>query len=154
MKRPRVVSREYKVMLRAKRFAGSERAMLKAADALWNDFSDGVDAVALGTKGTLDTIEGPRLITFYDTSKDHLNQHHYVFRERRRVGDGAREVTVKFRHPDRYVTEGRTMKARATGVTAKTKFEEDVKGPFKSLYSFSTTLPVAGGKAFSSLADV
>jgi len=44
---------------------------------------------------------------------------------------------------------------RATSAPdAKTKFEEDIKAPFVSLYSFSTTVPVDDKTAFKKVRDV
>jgi len=154
MKRLSVSSREYKVMLRRKRFRGDDRALLKAAEAFWDDFSHRVRGVALGVGGRFATTKPPRLITFHDTSKEHLNARQYIFRDRRELRSGRREVTLKFRHPDRHVAQGRSMKARGDGGDTKTKFEEDIKAPFVSLYSFSTTVEVGRDRAFGTLADV
>ena len=142
MKPQPVVSREYKAMLRHTLFRGGEKALLKAAGGAWRDFSNRIADVALGTKGELTKIKGPRLITFFDTSKHDLNARHYIFRERRDTETGNREVTLKFRHPDRNVAQDRNMKARVGGERSRTKFEEDIKGPFSSLYSFSTTVAI------------
>lgn len=149
-----VSSREYKVMFRRKRFRGDDRALLKAADEFWSDLSHRVRGVALGVGGALTTTKPPRLITFHDTSKEHLNSRQYIFRERRELKSGKREVTLKFRHPDRHVAQGRSMKARSDRGDTKTKFEEDIKAPFVSLYSFSTTVEVGADRAFGTLADV
>lgn len=149
-----VVSREYKVMLRRNRFSGNEQELLKTANAVWRDFSNRIADVALDAKGELTKIKTPRLITFFDTSKQHLNTHHYIFRERRDTESGEREVTLKFRHPDRNVAQDRNMKARGDGEHSRTKFEEDIKAPFLSLYSFSTTLKIGDDSTFDTLRDV
>lgn len=47
-------------------------------------------------------------------------------------------MTLKFRHPDRYVSQDRKMEPER-GTKIKSKFEEDIKSPFLKLYSFSTT---------------
>ena len=154
MKPQPVVSREYKAMLRRNLFRGGEKALLKAAGGTWRDFSTSIAGVALGTKGNLSKIKSPRLITFFDTPKHDLNTRHYIFRERRDTGTGEREVTLKFRHPDRNVAQDRDMKARAGGERSRTKFEEDIKGPFSSLYSFSTTVTIGDDRTFDTLKDV
>ena len=46
-------------------------------------------------------------------------------------------MTLKFRHPDRYVAESPSDEGR--NIDTKAKFEEDIKAPFVSLYSFSTS---------------
>src|SRR5262245_32476062 len=112
MKRLNVSSREYKVMLRHKRFRGNERVLLKAAHDFWREFSRRIAGIALETRGDLKAIKPPRLITFHDTAKAHLNRESYIFRERDTTG-GKREVTLKFRHNDRHVAQGRSMKVRS-----------------------------------------
>ena len=109
--------------------------------------------MVLGTSGRLDRVETRRLIRFHDTRRRHLNQAGYVYRERRVAASGDCEATLKFRHPDRYVAEHRDMGATPPR-DARTKFEEDVKAPFVSLFSFSTTVPVDPAKAFRALRDV
>ena len=46
------------------------------------------------------------------------------------------------------------MKARVGGERSRTKFEEDIKGPFSSLYSFSTTVAIHDDQTFDTLSDV
>jgi hypothetical protein len=151
-KRRRIVSREYKVMLRPARFRGDERRLLTAAAALWRDLARSAADTVLDTDGRLDRVHARRLIRFHDTRRHHLNRAGYVYRERRDQVTGACEATLKFRHPDRYVAEHRDM--AATGAkSGRTKFEEDVKVPFVSLYSFSTTLPVDPATKFRTLGD-
>jgi hypothetical protein len=147
------VSREYKVMLRPARFAGDDQAVLETAGALWRDLSRCVAEVVLDTKGRLDRVATRRLIRFHDTRRHRLNQAGYIYRERRDMATGCCEVTLKFRHPDRYVAQHRDM-AAARLKEARTKFEEDIKAPFVSLYSFSTTTSVDPAKAFRTLRDV
>jgi hypothetical protein len=62
MKSPVVVSREYKVMLRAGTFVGEEKQLLGTARKLWNDFVRVVEPTVLDVDGTLDTIDKQRLI--------------------------------------------------------------------------------------------
>jgi hypothetical protein len=149
-----VSSREYKAMLRPALFEAADPVLLEAAARLWRDFSSTIDGVALDIDGGLSTIKARRRIVFYDTAKQDLNANHYIFRERRDVDGGTREVTLKFRHPDRYVAQGRTMAAEHAASRAKTKFEEDIKAPFVSLYSFSTTVEIDERVTFETLKDV
>ena len=148
-----VTSREYKVMLRPGRFRGNERRLLVAADHLWDDFSKRVRSVVVDSSGRLDTIGVRRSITFYDTRDHRLNAARYIFRDRRDATSEARDVTLKFRHGDRYFAQDREMDAAAPA-DAKTKFEEDVKGPFVSLYSFSTRVMLDDEQQFKTLADL
>jgi hypothetical protein len=153
MARRKVISREYKVMLRPARFVGDEKALRHAANAFWRDFSQGISDVAVRTEGELGELKANRLVAFFDTPTQQLNAGAYLFRERRDLDDEGREITLKFRHPDRHVAADRRMDPRR-GRDARTKFEEDIKPPFVSLYSFSTTLPVDGKKTFNQLKDV
>ena len=152
MERQKVVSREYKIMLRPKLFTGADRALLAHAHALWRDVAGKVGPVALGAAGDLSRIKTRRLITFHDTKKHRLNDNRYIFRERLAETRAGREVTLKFRHCDRFLAQARDMEANAAA--AKTKFEEDIKAPFVSLYSFSTTVAVDADAAFTKIRDV
>lgn len=152
MKRRKVVSREYKVMLQAPRFAGTRRQLLDTARRLWDEFSRAVGPVIAGARGTLDTIEKERLIVFLDSDAQHMRAAGYIFRVRRPLDGKSAEVTLKFRHPDRYVAESRQMKSAR--LRTETKFEEDVKAPFVSLYSFSSSCALGKTPAPSSLTDV
>jgi hypothetical protein len=136
MKTRTVVSREYKVMLQAAKFAGTQKQLLAAARDLWDDFARAVEPFVFKVNGALDHIDKQRLIVFLDSQAQHLRAGGYIFRVRRALDGSRPEVTLKFRHPDRYVAEGRQMKGRR--IRTETKFEEDIKGPFVSLYSFST----------------
>ncbi len=147
------MSREYKVMLRPQRFQGKEKALVAQAKAVWHDLSTSIARIVVGTDGDLGRIKTRRSITFFDTRKRLLNGAHYIFRERRDTDTRKRDMTLKFRHPDRYVAQNRDMEARPA-TDARTKFEEDIKAPFVSLYSFSTRLTVDDDTVFGALGDV
>lgn len=153
MERQKVVSREYKVMLRPKLFTGAAESLLGDGHALWKDVAEQIGVVALDVSGDLSRIKTSRLISFVDTPDRRLNDAHYSFRERRAADGSKREVTLKFRHADRFLAQARDMKAR-TSEEAKTKFEEDIKAPFVSLHSFSTTVAIADAAKFARLGDV
>lgn len=159
MERRLVQSREYKVMLRTNGFSGDEQALLQAAGAFWRDFCAKASDVVIEADGQLEKIKTQRLITFFDTSKQHLNGSSYIFRERRDIGSDEREVTLKFRHADRFVAQDRSMDA-ASPHDGRTKFEEDIKAeiekkiPFLSLYSFSTTVPILTDKTARDLGEL
>ncbi len=141
MARQDVTSREYKVMLLPDRFAGDEATARIAIDQFWSDVAAKLDKLDIPTDGSFDEVKAHRLIRFFDTEDHQLNASRYVFRERIDVGTGEREVTLKFRHADRYVAADRSMESTAHK-DVKTKFEEDVKPPFVSVFSFSTTIAV------------
>ncbi len=152
-KRKNVTSREYKVMLLASRFDGDETTLNSTIDVFWKEFGEALEALQIPVEGSFNQVKARRLIRFFDTDAHQLNADQYIVREREDVATGEREVTLKFRHADRYVAADRQMQpAEESG--SKTKFEEDVKPPFVSVYSFSTTQPLESGKVIERLRDV
>lgn len=137
----RVESREYKIMLQAVKFGGSEEQLVQTARTFWVDFSQHVREHILEPQGDF-TLKKRRCIRFYDTSDHHLRVHDYVFRERTLLNEEEPEATLKFRHADRYVAQDRDM--QSWDEEADSKFEEDIKTPqFTTLYSFSSTMSLA-----------
>ena len=158
MKNNIVESREYKVMLNQERFLGTGSDLISKSKDFWEVFSKAIAHVTKKTKGNLDKVTERRWITFYDTNKDFLRSNDYVFRSRTDLVEKTREVTLKFRHPDRFISQDRDMSAKKKD-QGKSKFEEDMKALFKkpwisSLYSFSTKQPVDNKKSFETLKDI
>lgn len=151
-KRQHVTSREYKVMLRPDRFDGDEAQMRAKVDEFWAALATALEQLDIPCEGGFTDIKARRLIRFFDTDEHRLNADQYIVRERQDVDTGDREVTLKFRHPDRYVAADREMDC--VGDDFKTKFEEDVKPPFISVFSFSTTQPLQSGHVLQQVADV
>ena len=149
----KIVSREYKAMLKASRFAGDEPRLMETAGRFWRAAGEAFASVVVDVGGNLSDIQAHRLIRFYDTPKQELNASGYIFRERVELDGKRREVTLKFRHPDRYVAQDRDMRA-AEGDDVRTKFEEDIKPSFQSLYSHSTTQRIDTGKVLDAVKDV
>jgi hypothetical protein len=151
-------SREYKIMLKAEKFNGNEPTLLEAAHNFWNGFQQAIHELVIDTDGNLDKITKRRTIRFYDTDACRLRNNAYVFRERVDIENGMREVTLKFRHPDRYIAQDRDMDARDVK-EGKTKFEEDIKPtlehkpPFLTLYSFSTKQKISASKKLNKMKD-
>lgn len=144
-------SREYKLMLKSGLFRGDEPTVLDSASAFWSDFAKATEAIA-ETSGNLDTVDKRRLSRFYDTADFLLRRHSYVFRERVK-SSGKREVTLKFRHPDRYFAQDRNMDAPEPDDSKDKKFEQDLKPPFQQLYSFSSKQKIGQGKILDKLKD-
>ena len=69
----KVVSREYKAMLKASRFAGDESRLLETAGRFWRAASAAFAGVVVDVEGDLSKIRARRLIRFYDTPKRELN---------------------------------------------------------------------------------
>lgn len=153
MHRETVTSREYKVMLQKERFIGTEEQLLRTASTFWRSFKDAITVIVNGVDGDLKKITDRREIKFYDTENHLLYQEHYIFRERRDIGTGKQEVTLKFRHLDRYISQDRSMKASDLNERCP-KFEEDIKPPFSVLYSFSTTQPLSHDRNLNTLQDI
>ena len=151
-KRENVTSREYKVMLRARLFDGDEQQMHSAIDSFWADLTAALAGMDIPCEGSFAQVKARRLIRFFDTDEHRINADQYIVREREDLDTGEREVTLKFRHPDRYVAADRRMDP-ADARDAKTKFEEDVKPPFVSVYSFSTTQPLQSGSVLGQVQD-
>ena len=147
-----VISREYKVMLQKERFIGSQDNLIQQAEEFWNDFKGLIQDIVIDTHGSLDQVKEEREIRFYDTTDHRIRKNNYVFRERVDLNTGKREVTLKYRHPDRYISQDRDMRASDVK-NGKTKFEEDIKLPFISLYSFSTKQPISNSKNLNKLND-
>ena len=151
--RKHVTSREYKVMLLAQRFDGDEAAMRAQVGAFWKEVGQRLSELNIPVEGEFSEVKARRLIRFFDTEEHQLNADQYIVREREDVETGEREVTLKFRHPDRYIAADRQMDP-ADAEDYKTKFEEDVKPPFTSVYSFSTTQPLKSGAVLQQVRDV
>jgi hypothetical protein len=146
-------SREYKVMLLPEAFAGDETEVRRAAGRFWVDVGLALEPLGIPTSGTFDEVKAHRRIKFFDTVEHNFNSKLYIFRERIDVDSGDRQVTLKFRHPDRYVAADRDMAAKGER-RAETKFEEDVKPPFLSVYSYSTSVEVDSDAEISRVRDV
>ncbi|NEZ54982.1 hypothetical protein [Adonisia turfae] len=152
-----VTSREYKIMLQKDRFKdcliGSQDNLLEKAREFWEDFKKIIQDIVIDTDGSLNKVKKEREIKFYDTADHDIRESNYVFRERVDLNTGKREVVLKYRHPDRYVSQDRDMTA-ADIDDGETKFEEDIKPPFLRLYSFSTKQPISKSKDLNKLNDL
>ncbi len=82
-----------------------------------------------------------------------LHSKNYLFRERKNLIGNEREVTLKFRHPDRYISQDRNIKSKLNG-KGKIKFEEDIKAAFVKLYSLSNSIVVPAKTKLTKLKDV
>lgn len=153
MNSEKVISREYKLVLKTDKFTGGEFILLKNAKIFWVSLNKLIQPVAKTEQGNLDTISLKREIRFYDTKNFTLHNNNYIFRERKNFSNDQKEVTLKFRHPDRYVSQDRNMKSRKIG-KRKMKLEEDIKAPFIKLYSFSSGGLIAVEKQFKKIKDI
>lgn len=128
-------SRVYKLLLDESKLKPDP---LAAINALWNNYlKSAVDeSVGLRANGTHRysgkfTLSEERAIRYWDTgdsNKCALEKHGYSVRERVKVKDGEetdkeREVTLKFRSPDLYLTAKTEIKSKKN---PKSKLEEDI----------------------------
>jgi hypothetical protein len=148
-----VGSREYKLMLQASEFEGDDEKLLASARALWGDLAATILPHVLSVRGGTEVEHKRRQVRFLDTAQKWLRSNNYVVRERLDLEDHERTVTLKFRHPDRYISQGREM-APADGFEKDMKFEEDIKPEFLKLYSFSSSAIIPEGTKLATLADV
>jgi hypothetical protein len=148
-----VGSREYKLMLQASKFEGNEEKLLASAGALWGDLAAIIVPHVLSVSGGEEIEHKRRQVRFLDTAQKWLRRSDYVVRERLDLEDDEREVTLKFRHPDRYISQDRDMEP-ADGFEKDMKLEEDIKPEFLKLYSFSSSIIVPEDTKLSTLADV
>ena len=117
---PDVTSREYKLMLDASLFSYDTEAA--TVSALVQDMETAIEqAIARNVSGT-PVLEKQREVRFFDTEGTcALQSRGYSFRER--VENGASEVTLKFRSPDRYIADFEDVTSATVG--AETKLESD-----------------------------
>ncbi len=126
-----------------------ERSRPIAVDAFWADLGRLLDEMDIPTEGTFNEVKAHRRIRFFDTAERELNGNRYIFRERIDMESDERQMTLKYRHPDRYTAQDRDMDTKWRSGDVKTKFEEDVKPPFVSVFSYSTTVQVDPEEEFA-----
>ncbi len=147
---PAVGSREYKLMLDPSLFMGATPHI--PVNNYWNALSPLIEGgeINRNTTGTF-TLDKQRLIKFYDTPLTcKLNAKGYIFREREE--NGLREVTLKYRHYDRFIAGHKNMQGEAHR-NPITKFEEDISTPFTAKYSHSTTQEIGATKNLNKMND-
>ncbi|EPG41446.1 hypothetical protein [Acinetobacter colistiniresistens] len=137
---PKVVSREYKLLLDPNNFSYVTEAsnvnsyFAQAKTAIENK-------IARTVTGNM-SLDTQREIRFYDTQGScPLNSMGYSLRER--IETGKKEVTLKYRGYDHYITDFEDLSSSVAG--AKTKLEDDITRKdnlgFLVVASKSTTVP-------------
>lgn len=165
---PSLESREYKLMLNPAKFTGPPQAIVKQ---LWNELTVVIEK-HLGSGRHRDSLalRQERTVMFRDTKTCLLNSNGLSLRERVRLKDGRRQLTLKFRTPDIFLAAQSSIGADDDEI----KFEEDiaplvqrtisasgkesatfVRPPsMRSLFSRSATRRIKAEPALVSLADV
>jgi hypothetical protein len=122
-------SREYKLTLHAREFAGDEAACHSKAADFWTDTVNRLGDAGIAASGKLDLSEPDkqRNVFFLDTQDKALYERSdLVFRLRRPVASkGDWDATLKFRHGDRLLAGAQAFRLREGH--GRGKFEEDVK---------------------------
>jgi hypothetical protein len=140
-------------MLKPERFAGTEDEVRLVVDAFWQEVGRLLEQLDIPTEGAFDEVKAHRRIRFFDTAERGLNGRRYILRERIDVESEERQVTLKYRHADRYVAQDRDLDAKHHE-DAESKFEEDVKPPFVSVFSYSTSVKVDADHDFGQVEKV
>lgn len=154
MESPKVESREYKVMLQAAEFQGNENKILTQARAFWDSFTSAIQDTEVTPEGSLAEIDKVRLVNFFDASDRRIrNRGSFVIRARKKIDSNKRKLTLKFRHGDRYVSQDRDLHP-VDGEEKDTKFEQDIKTPFRTLYSYSSKVSLPAGLEVTDLGAV
>ena len=91
-----VVSREYKMMLRARQFRGGKRRVLAVAKQLKDDFAKAARPFTLRTDGEFEPVEVDKQVTvqFVDTTDLRLRSNDFVFRQRQPIGCRPLELPI------------------------------------------------------------
>lgn len=150
---PEVEGREYKLMLDPNQFLGSGTTLQGKVDSYWNALKSLIQSAPLSrtASGSL-AYDQQRTVMFYDVpSSCELHKSGYILRERVN-GSGTRELTLKFRSADRYISGAKNVAGNQAGV--ETKFEDDITAPFKAVFSHSSKQPISAGKNINELQDI
>jgi hypothetical protein len=162
-----VNNREFKLTAVAANFSGATPATKVAS--LWTDIiSQATSITGVTTSGSMAVdSDTPRTVLYYDVSGTCLLKNNGLQFRSRRKGANSREITMKVRTPDRYLSSWHNVEASANncpsgGCAASTKFEEDITpGPsatsmalWKSQFSKSNSRLVTDGKNINELQDI
>ncbi|MBN2824556.1 MAG: hypothetical protein JXQ76_04470 [Campylobacterales bacterium] len=143
-----VDSREYKLMLNASLFDGTNP--LNNIAQYWSALGTLIDNELVRERLGSFSLDKERTLMMYDTAGSCLLYNNsLIFRER--IEDGNREVTLKYRSADRCIAGHQDMDG--TGVDAQTKLEEDLGVPYVSKFSHSTTQSISASKNINKLED-
>lgn len=141
------------MMLKASAFNGDEDGLRAILAALWADLAKIIVPHAVAISGVDDVKHRRRKVRFLDSADHWLREQDYVLRERIDLDKDERKITLKFRHPDRYISQDRDMQP-AGSLDADLKFEEDIKPPFQKLFSYSSNVVVDDDKPLSEFKDI
>lgn len=127
-----ITSRELKLMLKAKKFTDRDKAIKKKVIPTLSS-----QIQKHGGNIKQDIEEKECRIWYLDTKKHELNKNHNFFL-RIRQELNSYDITLKCRHPDRYISASYDLSHPAERSRLKFKgfkFEEDITPPFHSRFS-------------------
>ena len=134
MKLPRVVSREYKIMMDHRLFTDRKPAM----ESFLGELRDLAELLRVGFEIQKEKSQ-KRQIVFLDTLDNTILLNGLIFRRRTDEASGQSEYTLKYRSPDRYLAASAEI-GPAELDHARIKFEEDISAPFRAQFSYSATV--------------
>ena len=140
-----VTSREYKLILSVDRFEDRQKGA--------RVFGGLVEFLANRQKVEIENQdrEKQRLTWYLDTPGLALRRHGYVLRVRKKKEKDEYNVTLKYRHSDRYLSACRDL---SSSIKGDPKFEEDILPPFRSKFSHSTKVKMDTAPALKTMGDV
>lgn len=134
MKPPKVVSREYKIMMDHRLFTDRKPAI----DSFLNELR--LLARQLELKYDDDKLTSlKREVIFLDTSQFSIALNGLILRQRTDMENGQVDYTLKYRSPDRYLAAAAKIQA-ADSDRCEIKLEEDISAPFRIQFSHSSTV--------------
>lgn len=130
-------------------FNGTEEQVIHAADLFWSDYASLLEKEKVSDRISPfgGEIAKQRTVKFYDTHTRLFRQHHLVVRERFNVLKKKNALSLKFRHPDRYI-------ASEHNIHDPDKIEEDIKPTFQVLHSISKKEKVPASGTYEHVADL
>lgn len=144
---------EYKLMLDPMQFTGDEETTKAKVTEYWNELKARIQDASPSRQvsGEL-TFNKQRTVMFYDVPGTcELRKAGYILRERVDA-DGDRELTLKYRSPDRKVSASR--KVAGKDPEAETKFEDDITASSKPVFSHSSTQPIQACEKINRVKDI
>ncbi|HLH75433.1 MAG TPA: hypothetical protein VKV28_01380 [Candidatus Binataceae bacterium] len=141
--------REYKLLLKAERFAGED-----SFHEFWRLVHHTAKSLGLDSSKQSRARESRiREVLFYDTPSFDLYNHHFIIRKRTLYHHGWLEkehrVAIKFRHPERALAEALTIRP-AQALAYRIRFKEELLpqrdriGGMRSIFSHACVLDSPG----------
>ncbi len=140
-------SREFKIMLDTNQFKDREKG-IKEVSTIMESLIE-----KQGGKFKRDVEEKERRTWYLDTDAYELYcNNNFLLRIRKEKKSDEYDVTLKCRHPDRYVSASYESSSSAKGI--EIKFEEDIITPFISKFSLSASLKDEQKPHFNTIKDL